>query len=557
MGPLRKDPPSIVYLHGDFGTGKTALAKHIARTRFGKEPLIVSGSKFLDPDRFTEEFRIKKLGSVEFLNQILAESGKKKRLKKDAGMEEVIGAMVGSKDEVRQKIVENYLREEYQHSLPEGALFDDGDFQKYAKDNASRVSEKLLKDIDDQLDATFSNQVQGRYVLGAMFQAMKEGRPLIVDEANAITPEVLIAFNDLLTKKVGSFVQTRTEEGGFKLKEGYCVMWTGNTGERYKAARYNDMDPASYSRIVPIKVSYLPQSREVNNMQQLMERLELQKLGGKEFADNEEVLRFVKDSKERAGSDQIFQVLLLKMLNRRMGSEMLAKKDDPYSVIKDIYRLSVASRIVMDMFEGRLQQLPSFPGLEKIIGSSENTVLMKKLKSSNLTMRELIDNIIGGYMDEGESMDIEHYTYKFVQKFATVPEEQAIIYAILQKCGFFSTDEGWPNYQNAKDAGDFKAMMEFNPLTSVSKYKTIRKNGAFVSLLNTDGQYGYSYVSSLESLQLMFGYLPPRRETEYEAVVEKVGGKKKIEVDKARKKLCESLTECTELLSPTDLSHIA
>jgi hypothetical protein len=72
MTSLTKQPPTVVYFHGDFGTGKTALATHIARTKLKSEPIIVSGSKFLDPDRFTEEFRLSAKSQAETLNEINA-----------------------------------------------------------------------------------------------------------------------------------------------------------------------------------------------------------------------------------------------------------------------------------------------------------------------------------------------------------------------------------------------------------------------------------------------------------------------------------------------------
>jgi MoxR-like ATPase len=555
MRVLKKNPPTIVYFHGDFGTGKTTLAIHIAKTRFGKEPIIVSGSKYLDPERFTEEFKIQKLESVDFFNQIAKDLGEEVSLKENASIEEIISALVGKKNDLREKIIENFLREDYIHSLG-GKKFNEKEFKDYVDKNKDKIPEQKLKDLDEQLDNLFSNQVQGRYVLGAMYICMKEGCPLIIDEANAISPDVLIAFNDLLTKKIGEKIKVRSDEKEIQIKEGYCIIWTGNTGERYKYARFNDMDPAAYSRIVPIKVEYLPQSREVNNMQQLMERLELDNLSDKTFKNEEEILNFVKESKEKAGSDQIFQVLLLKLLNDRLGAELLVRKDDRYSIFKDLYRLSVGARIIMDMFEGRAENLPKFPNLEKIIGSNDPTVLMKKLKKSNLTMRDLIDNIIGGYLNEGQSMDIEYYAFKFVKKYNMYPEEQAILYAILQKTGMFSPQEGWPDYQKIK-TGDqkealtqFQKMINFDPVKKVKKYKKVNKNGDYVSLLDTNGEYEYNYISSLEALQLLFGYLPPRKKEEYENILKKQKESlKENEIDVKKKELLDSIKDAREALS--------
>jgi hypothetical protein len=160
---------------------------------------------------------------------------------------------------------------------------------------------------------------------------------------------------------------------------------------------------------------------------------------------------------------------------------------------------------------------------------------MKELKNANLTLRELMDNIIGGYLDEGCSMDIEFYLFKFVKKYDMAPKEQAIIYAILQKAGFFAPANKWPNYQNCQNIGEFEKKMDFNPITKVDKYKNIQKNGESVSLLNTQGEYKLEYFSSLETVQLLFGYLPPRTKKDYAEISKKykeLGGTKKEEMEK-------------------------
>ncbi len=541
---LTKNPPSVVYFHGDQGTGKTALATHIAKTRFGKEPIIVAGSKYMDPDKFTEEFKIQKLVMADFLNMLREQQGLP-LISNDMVLDEVISEVVSSKEAIREKIIEKRLREDYEHVCQRiGREAAEEDFAKHGKAGAETIPPAVMEDIEKEIDEAFSNSVQGRYVLMDMFQAMMEGRPLIIDEANAISPDVLIAFNDLMTKKIGDVVKTKADIKEFKIKDGYCVMWTGNTGERFKQARFQDMDPAAFSRIVPIKFEYLPQSREVNNMDQLLKRLELNKLSEETFATEAEASAYMKDSKRQAATDQIFQVMLVKLLNKRLGTELLVKEDDRYSVFKDIYRLGVGSRIIMDLFEGKVANLSGFENLANIVGSSDVTVLAKKLKKSNLTMRELMDNIIGGYLDEGCSMDIEFYLFKFVKKYDAYPEEQAILYSILQKAGFFGTDEKWPGYQDCRNLKEFENRMNFDPITAVDKYKKIQKNGEYVSLLNTGGNYKLEYFSSMETLQLLFGYLPPRKKADYEAISKK---QKELmgagEMDAKKRELLESIKE--------------
>ncbi len=517
---LEKNPPTIVYLHGDFGTGKTALATHIAKTRFGKEPIIVSGSKFLDPDRFTEEFRIQKLPVNEFLTKIYKDMGVDKEVGEDTRFADLATELVASQGELTEQIRANLLDE----------------YRKNGRD-IDELDPEIQKRVDDQVSTFYSNQVQGRYIMGAMYQAMSEGRPLIMDEANAISPDVLIAFNDLLTRKFGSNIATRTEKGDITVKPGYCVIWTGNTGDRYKSSRFNDVDPATYSRINPIEVRYLPNSNAYNSIESDVARLDLQKIDEVTF-EGTDVEEFVKTYRKDAINDQIFQVLATKLLNRRLGAELLVKTDDRYSVFKDLYRLGVGARMIMDLFEGNIDPA-TFPDLNLagIVGSNEAATLKQTLKKANLSMRELMDNIVGGYLDGGCNMDIEYYLWNFVKKYDSHPEEQAILYAVLKQAQFFR-GEGWSEYsdiQGDNAIGQFKERMSFNPIDTVPKYKKVRKNGEFTTLLDTNGEYSLQYFSSLETMQIVFGYLPPRKKEEYEKIGQKLNEAKSINLDKEEK----------------------
>jgi len=565
---LRKQPPSIVYFHGDFGTGKTAIAVHIARTRLNKEPIIVAGNKFIDPEKFTEEYRINKKKIDEFLNEMNKDLGINKKIGKNTSVEEIISSVIGTKEDLKTKIISNRQMERYiaKYMKDEVNDMDEKEKQEYFKKNVdqekliqmSELTQEELASIDSEIDSTFENQVQGRYVLGAMYQAMKEGRPLIMDEANAISPDVLIAFNDLLTKKVGDKIYVQSDEGEIKVKEGYCIIWTGNTGKRYKQARFNDVDPASYSRINPIKVAYLPQSREVSSMANLLERLESETIAEKAFNDDDEMMRFIKETKENAKGDQIFQILLIKLLNNMDGATMLVKKNDRYSVIKDLYRLSMGARIMMDLFEGNTDAIPNMPHLQHLIGTSTAAALSEKLKKTNLSIRELTDNIIAGYIDSGFALDLEYYLFNFVRKYASHPEEQAIAYAVLSQVGMFNLSDGWPDYNSARDLNEFQNLMGFDPIAGINKYKKIDINGEYYPMLDIKDDYEYAYLSSYEVMQLVFGYLPPRKVEEYQAMQKDIEAiESGNEVEKKREELLNDIKEIVDNLTEDSFDTMA
>ena len=60
---------------------------------------------------------------------------------------------------------------------------------------------------------------------------MHDGVPLIIDEMNAIRPEVLIGLNHYFTRKVGEKITLPNGLGSFEIKEGFCILATGNDKE--------------------------------------------------------------------------------------------------------------------------------------------------------------------------------------------------------------------------------------------------------------------------------------------------------------------------------------
>ena len=185
----------------------------------------------------------------------------------------------------------------------------------------------------------------------------------------------------------------------------------------------------------------------------------------------------------------------------------------------------------MDIFERKIDANFRLPGIEHFIGSDSRENICKTLVKSNLSMRELIDNIMGAYVNNGATMDLEYYIYLFVKKYAAYPAEQAILYAVLQQAGFFSSADGWKTLtefirpeatvdQNQRALADG---LNNNPSNYVKKYKKIEQNGESLSFLrdkidDNDAGYEWYYLSSLEMVQLLFGHLPALSSTDYTQV---------------------------------------
>ncbi len=139
-----------------------------------------------------------------------------------------------------------------------------------AKDNLNAGDTVYLisghKDLDTidvlgktSLDATSGN-TETKYKLGPLYKAIKEGRPIIIDEINAIPHETLIVINHVLTAKPGDTISLQGNEDGGSIivKEGFIVLASGNFGNKYNDLR-QPMDIAMLDRFISMDYGYLPQ----------------------------------------------------------------------------------------------------------------------------------------------------------------------------------------------------------------------------------------------------------------------------------------------------------
>ncbi len=73
---------------------------------------------------------------------------------------------------------------------------------------------------------------------GPLGRALRDGKPLIVDEINMLPPEVISRINDIMLAKVGSKV--RLQENGeeeFEIKPGFVILSTLNVGSKYAGTK--------------------------------------------------------------------------------------------------------------------------------------------------------------------------------------------------------------------------------------------------------------------------------------------------------------------------------
>lgn len=248
------------------------------------------------------------------------------------------------------------------------------------------------------------------YFLGPIYRAMQEGRPVIIDEVNAIPHEVLISLNHILTRRTGDKVNVQQNSGTtVEVKEGYGVMMTGNLNQgQEKYVDRQDMDPAFLSRLYKLEYDYLPQKTD----------------GSLEA--------------EAGEGNELFHLMLARAIDKNGNLE--APRD---SVVK-LWNLAKAARVTEDVFAGR--EVSNAFYFQQGGGRSVRYLL----KESVLSIRA-IDNVITQWQKDGYKQEIDYYLWKEFVSQSTVASDKAYLYQMLKdRFGFFTSD-GWeqnPQYGN-------------------------------------------------------------------------------------------------------------
>lgn len=348
----RAGKPVLIY--GHLGSGKTELAMHIAREYLGKEALVISGSKHTS------------LGEI-YGHQVLTI---------DQHMQERLAEGMGAVEQEWKR---------WKASNPEASA-----------DDAKLAHDRILQFTLTQ----FQGGTISKFLLGPLFRAMEEGRPVIIDEVNAIPHEVLISLNYFLTRKAGETV-TVQQEGGreLKIQEGFGVMMTGNLnqGQQIYVDR-KDLDPAFLSRLHKTEYDYLPMIT----------------VGDFEY--------------EAGAGNELFHLILAKVIDRNGNLQI------PKGHLKKLWKLAQAARLTQDVFSGK--HVGSFVQP----GSRDTKYLLKESVLSNRSM----DSILSQWQKEGYRYELDHYVWKEFIEQSTSASDRAYLYQVFRDQFGFFLDEGWP-----------------------------------------------------------------------------------------------------------------
>jgi len=286
--------------------------------------------------------------------------------------------------------------------------------KKWEKENAESLSrlnvdqrrERIMDERKRILDLyIMKNQGFGtevRKITKELKKAIEEGKTIIIDEANAIPPTLLISMNDILSKgyKKNAYIPG---EGPVEIKEGFNVIMTGNLRGSSIADYFGieEMNPAFLSRLEKISYDYLYQNKAGNVYEQ-----------------------------EKPEENELFQVILT-FLAEKDGSLIL-----PQGSLEKLFQLAQLAKVTQDVFSGRWEESDFSPT------ASGDRAIEPRLDKSVLSIRNII-NVLQEW-NKGQKNDLDMALWKSFISGATVPSDQDYILSqAANRFGFFSQERGW------------------------------------------------------------------------------------------------------------------
>lgn len=400
-----------VLIYGHLGSGKTELAMHIARN------YILKGRADAERERWAKghpdadaEARKQAFQEIDNRHSALVVSGSKY-----TSLAELYGHQTLAVDQLDKGMVDSFASE------METKL---GEWKKQNPD----ASEEELNRAHERIIAAYNLANRGGTVtdffLGPIYRAMEEGRPVIIDEVNAIPHEVLISLNHILTRKPGDVVNVQQDSGKqVTIQEGFCIIMTGNLnqGQEMYVDR-QDMDPAFLSRLYKKEYDYLPQTTE----------------------------GILEDG---AGAEnELFTLLLARTMDKNGNLQV------PPDTLRKLWKLSQVARVTQNVFAGK--EVNSAYYFREGGGRSMKYLL----KESVLSLRAL-GAIIGQWQGDAYAKELDYYLWKEFVSQSTVPADRAYLYQLLKdQFGFFKS-YGWeqdPSYGTGGNIRSFNVKAPTN-----------------------------------------------------------------------------------------------
>ena len=256
----------------------------------------------------------------------------------------------------------------------------------------------------------------------ALYRGVEEGRPVIIDEVNAIPAAVLISMNDILQRRPGQTCYI-PGAGQTQIKSGFSITMTGNLSSGItEYGGTEDLNPAFLSRLDVIEHDYLPMSEADR--------------GYRNQAD--------------PSRNELFQAIMSYMVDRQ-GNLQLPEMEKS---LDGIFALAQLAHATQQIFGGKWQESAS--GVRTDSGED----VEPRLEKSVLSIRNIL-NVLKEW-DKGSEKDLDKALFDGFISNMTNPDDQNLVLALAKNYGFFRESDGWSVKVKEHGSG-FTSLSEIHP----------------------------------------------------------------------------------------------
>lgn len=401
----------IVFLSGDTGSGKTELALLVAQLYLdskgikNRKAILIWWSRETDLSDFT-------------LEKVISSENMMSKSSDDLIRGERNGTTL--KEKVLDTIIDkSAIKKEIMSEINQGEKTDE-------------EKEQLKQEIE-QLDLD-KYHIFTKYHAKGLIKAMHDGVPLIIDEMNAIRPEVLIGLNHYFTRKVGEKITLPNGLGSFEIKEGFCILATGNdkeanTKKEMYEGRYK-IDESLINRMSVIEKWYMHQIDEQFSNSNLSE-----------FDQQTDQLEYL-------NANEIYGVLLMLLLDpkKKKGKRLTTSSKVWFEIMKESLVWKTAQETKSAFFL-ELKKFAIF--IKKLQDAFErkHAVMCDGVDISNLITKRAfsmrnVREILSDYQEDSKSL-FYHIYNKYLSQWNGNDDEYTGVLLALKETGLLPFQVNW------------------------------------------------------------------------------------------------------------------
>lgn len=401
----------IVFLSGDTGSGKTELALLVAQLYLdskgikNRKAILIWWSRETDLSDFTLE---KVISSENMMSK-------------------------SSDDLIRGERNATTLKEKVLDTIIDKSAIKNQIMSEINQGEKTDEEKEQLKQEIEQLDLD-KYHIFTKYHAKGLIKAMHDGVPLIIDEMNAIRPEVLIGLNHYFTRKVGEKITLPNGLGSFEIKEGFCILATGNdkeanTKKDMYEGRYK-IDESLINRMSVIEKWYMHQIDEQFSNSNLSE------------FDEE------RDQLEYLNANEIYGVLLMLLLDpkKKKGKRLTTSSKVWFEIMKESLVWKTAQETKSAFFL-ELKKFAIF--IKKLQDAFErkHAVMCDGVDISNLITKRAfsmrnVREILSDYQEDSKSL-FYHIYNKYLSQWNGNDDEYTGVLLALKETGLLPFQVNW------------------------------------------------------------------------------------------------------------------